>query len=208
MRMRKIYVLAIYLICTVLFFMVVPNTMVNSEEVFKNIYWALFYLVLFYMFIDKLPNYRLIINRYGKLDDFFKRRAFYLLIQCLIFSLMVNIINFMVMVLLARSFSLIGLLYHLYHLFFLFVNYAFISLILDFFVGIEFRFITLLIFVGLFILDALFVGSGPLSYLGLTASYSQYENGSLIFMSIKYLAYIALWIFVYLFFISDRKEII
>ena len=206
MRAQKYYVLMIYFVCTFLFFMLTPNTMINSEEVFKNIYWAIFYLLLFYVFVAKLPNYQLILNRYGKLDHFFKSRVIYLLIQSLVFAVVLNMINLAIMLILGRMFSFAGLLNHLYHLFFILFNYALISLILDFFVPMEFRWVGLLVIIASFIFDAL-LGSGPLGYFGLTASYSQYGSGSLFIAGIKYMAYIALWIFIYLMFISNRKEI-
>lgn len=198
---------AIYLICTFLFFFSVSGDLQNAEEAFKNIYWYIFYLILYFMFMQRTPDLIMVINRYRNTDRFLFRNLAHLAAGDLAFCLITCVINFLALTFSALSFSGVNLILHTFHLFFLLFHFSFLVILIETALSQKYRWLALAIYLSLYLIDLLFANAGPLRYLLLTAGYLMTPSISIRYALVQYGAYLILWYLLYQLVVWKRKDI-
>lgn len=207
MKKIRAVVTAIYLVCTFLFFFSVSGDLQNAEEAFKNIYWYIFYLILYFMFVQRTPDLIMVMNRYRNSDRFLFRSLAHMAAADLAFCLITCVIKFLALTFSALSFSGVNLLLHTFHLFFLLLNFSFFVILIETAFSQKYRWLALTVYLSLYLIDLLFINAGPLRYLLLTAGYLMTPSVSIHYALIQYGAYLILGYLLYQLIVWKRKDI-
>lgn len=207
MKKRMILPLLIYFVCALLFFMSIPKELYHCESAFKNIYWMIFYFILYFFTIKKTPEITLMINRYQNKDCFLLRRMIQLGIDDFIFCFVTYLINIVVLALCGLNFSVINLFQFSFHLFFLLLNFSFFNLLMEILSLNKIKGITILIFLIFCLMSNILSDIDKLRYFLLTAGYAMAPEISLTYSVVLYLSYLIFWYLLYQIISLKRKDI-
>lgn len=207
MRKRSMLSFTIYFVCCLLFFASIPKNMLNCEITFKNIYWYIFYVVLYAFYSKKIPELKLFINRYKNKDFFLFRQLIQYGLDDFIFCTVTYLMNLLVLSVCSLHFSNFNLLQYSFHLFFLFLNYSFFNLLWKLLFLNKLEWFSLVIFIFFYIGDSLFLEIGNIKYFFITAGFAMVPEVPFTYSFILYICYLILWYIIYLLISLKRKEI-